>query len=125
MKNEPKKVLIVEDNADWRELLSMTVTRLGYKAVLATTGMEGVARASEERPDLILMDIGLPGISGDEATVRIKANPATRDIPVVIQTAYGFDSNAARALEAGAEEIMHKPISITDLQKLMSKYLPS
>jgi CheY-like chemotaxis protein len=123
MHDEVKKVLVVEDNADWREMLAMTIRRLGHKAVLAGTGKEGVAQALETLPDLILMDLGLPEMTGDEATVRIKANPATRDIPIVIQTAYGFGQNATRAMQAGAREIMHKPISISNIQKLLINYL--
>jgi CheY-like chemotaxis protein len=125
MAQDVKKVLVIEDNPDWRELLSMTIRRLGHDVVLAGTGKEGVAQALQTRPDLILMDVGLPEMDGEEATAQIKANPATRHIPIVIQTAYGFGATAKRAMEAGAEEIMHKPISILDIQKLLIKYLSS
>jgi two-component system, cell cycle response regulator DivK len=118
-----KKVLVVEDNADWRELLAMVIRRAGYEVVIAGTGKEGIRQASKTNPDLILMDLGLPEMSGDEATIQIKANPATNDIPVVVQTAFGSGPNAKRAMEAGAAEIMQKPISITDIQKLLRKYL--
>ena len=120
-----KKVLVVEDNADWRELLAMIIRRAGHEVVIANTGKEGIRQASKTNPDLILMDLGLPEMSGDEATIQIKADPATRHIPVVIQTAFGTGPNAKRAVEAGAAEIMQKPISITDIQKLLSKYLSS
>ncbi len=123
MANGTKKVLVVEDNADWRDLLTMIIKRLGHEVVVANTGTEGIRQASVARPDLILMDLGLPEISGDVATAQIKADPATRHIPVVIQTAFGSGANAKRAMEAGAAEIMHKPISITDIQKLLNKYL--
>ena len=123
MANGKKKVLVVEDNADWRDLLTMIIRRSGYDVVTAGTGTEGIRQASMTHPDLILMDLGLPEISGDEATVHIKADPATKHIPVVIQTAFGSGPNAKRAIEAGAAEIMHKPISIADIHKLLSKYL--
>jgi two-component system response regulator PilR (NtrC family) len=123
MPQDVKKVLVIEDNADWRELLSMTVRRLGHDVILAGTGREGVAQAFHARPDLILMDIGLPEMAGDEVTARIKANPTTRHIPIIIQTAYGLGPNATRAMEAGAEEMMHKPISILQIQKVLIKYL--
>ena len=123
MTDERKKVLVVEDNADWRDLLAMIIRRSGHEAVVAATGTEGVSKASLTRPDLILMDLGLPEISGGQATAQIKTNPLTKDIPVVIQTAFGSGPDAKRAMDAGAAEIMHKPISITAIQKVLSKYL--
>ncbi len=116
-------MLVVEDNADWRDLLAMIIRRAGHEAVVAGTGTEGVSQASLARPDLVLMDLGLPEISGAEATAQIKGSPGTKDIPVVIQTAFGLGPDAKRAMDAGAAEIMHKPISITDVQKVLNKYL--
>ncbi len=116
-------MLVVEDNADWRDLLAMVVRRSGHEVVVAHTGTEGVRQASLTCPDLILMDLGLPEISGGEATAQIKTNPLTKDIPVVIQTAFGSGPDAKRAMDAGAAEVMHKPISITDIQKLLTRYL--
>jgi CheY-like chemotaxis protein len=123
MRNGPKKVLIVEDNSDWRLLLSMVVQRAGYDVVSATNGREGVARALLEQPDLILMDLGLPELSGDQATAQIKANEKTKQIPVVIQTAFGIGSSAQRAIDAGAAEILHKPIAISAILATLKKYL--
>jgi CheY-like chemotaxis protein len=123
MGNQAKRVLIVEDNAEWRELLTMIIKRAGHEPVSARTGKEGLEQASATQPDLILMDLGLPEIGGDEATEQLKSNPATKDIPVVIQTAFGAGSAAKRALNAGAAELMQKPISITDIQKVLVKYL--
>ena len=116
-------MLIVEDNAEWRELLTMLIRRVGHEAVVARTGKEGLKQASVTQPDLILMDLGLPEIGGDEATVQLKSNPATKDIPVVIQTAFGAGLAAKRALDAGAAELMQKPVSIIDIQKVLVKYL--
>ena len=118
-----KKVLIVEDNGEWRELLAMVIKRLGHTAVSAPDGEEGVRQALATQPDLILMDLGLPEMGGDEATVRIKSDPATRHIPIIIQTAFGASAAATRALEAGAAEMLQKPISITDIQKRVQEYL--
>jgi CheY-like chemotaxis protein len=118
-----KTVLIVEDNLEWRELLTMIITRLGHDVAVAGSGKEALEKVSVRQPHLILMDLGLPEMGGDEATVRLKADPATRHIPIVIQTAFGEGAAAKRALEAGAAEMMQKPIAITDMQKLVSKYL--
>jgi CheY-like chemotaxis protein len=120
-----KTVLIVEDNLEWRELLTMIITRLGYEVVAAETGKDALEKVSVRQPHLILMDLGLPEMGGDEATMQIKADPATSHIPIVIQTAFGASTAAKRALEAGAAEMMQKPISITDIQKLVGKYLSS
>jgi CheY-like chemotaxis protein len=119
-----KKVLIVEDNDDGRELIVKVVKGAGYDVVEASTGLEAVDRALAFHPDLILMDIRLPGIDGDEATKRIKADPSTRNIPVIVNTA--FDRNSAvvrRAIAAGAAEVLYKPINFTALRDLVHQYL--
>ena len=121
---EKKKILIVEDNADCRELLRLIITRqLGCEVVEAATGLAAVDQASATHPDLILMDLGLPGISGAEATERIKANPAIKDIPIVINTAFSATELTRRALAAGAAEILHKPIELMVLRDTLRKYL--
>lgn len=124
MATKTKRILIVEDNADWREVLTLIIRRLGFDVIEATTGEEGVAQASAGRPDLVLMDLGLPRMSGDQATARLKADPGTKDIPVIIQTAFGMGPSAQRALDAGAAEILHKPITIAGIENILRKYLP-
>jgi len=118
-----KKVLIVEDDSDWRQLLSMIIQRSGHDAISATNGREAVALAALKHPDLILMDLGLPEMTGDEATAQIKGAPGTKGIPVVVQTAFGSGPNSKRALEVGAAEIMQKPVSISQVQAILKKYL--
>jgi CheY-like chemotaxis protein len=120
MAQAEKKVLIVEDNDHWRKLLAMVIQRCGYQVIQATNGLEGVERAIEAIPDLILMDLGLPKMSGAEATAILKATPATKHIPVVIQTAYTVVENAVRA---GAAEILNKPIELSEIQRVLAKYL--
>ncbi len=124
MAEKKKRILIVEDNADCRELLRLIITRqLGCEVVEAATGLAAVDQASATHPDLILMDLGLPGISGAEATERIKANPAIKDIPIVINTAFNATDLTRRALAAGAAEILHKPIELMVLRDTLHKYL--
>ncbi len=120
-----KTILIVEDNEDWSALLTMVLKRSGYDVVVAGTGKEGFEQAVAKHPALILMDLGLPEMSGDEATVRIKSDPRTRDIPIVIQTAFGVGPQAQRAMQSGATEIIHKPVNITAVQSTVEKYLPN
>ena len=88
MANTAKKILIVEDGEDWRAILALLIKRLGYETLEATTGLEAISQATTGYPDLILMDLGLPEMSGDEAMAGLKMHPSTRDIPVVVQTAY-------------------------------------
>lgn len=118
-----KKILIVEDNADWREVLMMMIQRLGYDVISAGDGEDGIAQASAAHPDLVLMDLGLPRMSGDQAIARLKADPATKDIPVVVQTAFGVGPSAQRAMDAGAAEILHKPITMGGIEHILCKYL--
>ena len=118
-----KKILIVEDNNDSRDLLAKLINRFGYDAIEADSGGEVIGKAFEMHPDLILMDIYLPDITGDEITARLKANPATRDIPVIITTALLERSARNHALHAGAAEILEKPFSITTMREVLDRYL--
>src|SRR5438093_12824570 len=100
-----KEILIVEDNEDCRELLAILVKRLGYAVVEAAMGLAAIDQGWATHPDLILMDLGLPGITGDEATALLKAHPSTSNIPVVINTAFNVGAHTNRALDAGASKI--------------------
>jgi CheY-like chemotaxis protein len=103
MRNTAKKVLIVDENDACRESLRMSIKGLGYEVFEATTGLEAIDRACSIHPDLIMMDLRLPGMNGDEATVRLKRNAFTRHIPVVINTSWTTTCNvgdrADRALD--------------------------
>jgi two-component system cell cycle response regulator DivK len=121
-----KKILIVEDNSEVRELMVLVLRRAGYDIAEAATGLGAIDQAHATRPDLIIMDLGLPGITGDEATARLKADPATRDIPVIINTA--FHKGAAlveRAIAAGAAEILYKPTPLKVFEEAARRYLSS
>jgi CheY-like chemotaxis protein len=120
-----KKILLVEDNNDVRELLALFMRRLGYKVFEAATGLEAIDLASTVQPDLIMMDLRLPEMNGAESTARLKANPSTRDIPVLVVTAYGAGIDTRRALAAGAAEILHKPLDLTTLPNVLQRYLSS
>jgi CheY-like chemotaxis protein len=118
-----KKILLVEDNNDVRELLALFMKRLGYKVFEAATGLEAIDLASTVQPDLIMMDFRLPAMTGAETTGRLKANPSTRDIPLLVITASGASTDRRRALDAGAAEILLKPIDITTLSNVLRRYL--
>jgi CheY-like chemotaxis protein len=118
-----KKILIVEDNNDFRDLLAKLINGFGYDTIEADSGREVIGKAFEMHPDLILMDIYLPDITGDEITARLKANPATQDIPVIITTALLERTARNHALHAGAAEILDKPFSITLMREVLDRYL--
>ena len=123
MAKATKKILVVEDNDDCRELLARFVKSLGYKVFEAATGIEAIDRASAINPDLIIMDLRMPGMDGGETTARLKMSPSTKDIPVLINTAYTICVDTRRALDAGAAEILHKPFPLAMLCDVLSKYL--
>ncbi|HEX7090677.1 MAG TPA: response regulator [Longimicrobiales bacterium] len=105
-----KTVLLVEDNEDNLVVYRTILDHVGYNVLEARDGEEGVSRAREEHPDLILMDISIPKIDGWEATRRLKADEATRDIPVIALTAHALEEDRERALEAGCDGYLAKPI---------------
>jgi len=118
-----KKILVVEDNDDCRELLARFVKGLGYKVFEAATGIEAIDRASAVNPDLIMMDLRMPGMDGSETTARLKMSPSTKGIPVLINTAYTTCVDTRRALDAGAAGILHKPLNLATLHAVLRKYL--
>ena len=123
MRNTAKKILIADENDACRESLGVSIRSLGYEVVEAATGPEAIEKASSLHPNLIMMDLRLPGMNGDEATARLKKNLSTRNIPVVISTACNVGDRVDRALEAGAEEILYKPLQIPMLRNVLRTYL--
>jgi two-component system cell cycle response regulator DivK len=109
------KILLVEDNEMNRDMLSRRLLRKGYEVILAVDGQRGVELALSERPDLILMDMSLPVIDGWEATRRIKANDATRRIPVIALTAHAMAGDREKAIGAGCDDYDTKPVEISRL----------
>jgi len=112
------KILYVEDNDDNVYVVRKRLTRAGFTILVAGDGAQGVAMATTERPDLILMDLSLPVIDGWEATRRLKAAPETRHIPVIALTAHAMTGDRERALEAGCNDFDTKPV---ELPRLLGK----
>jgi two-component system cell cycle response regulator DivK len=106
-----KRILVVEDHEENRRIMRDLLTHAGYEMLEAHTGEDGVAAAARERPDLILMDIQLPGIDGYEVTRRIKADPALRAIPIIAVTSYALSGDDVKALAAGCDAYVTKPFS--------------
>ena len=112
------KILLVEDNEMNRDMLSRRLVRGGYEVAVAEDGERGVEMATNDRPDLILMDMSLPVIDGWEATRRIKATPELRKIPIIALTAHAMATDREKSLEAGCDDYDTKPI---ELQRLLGK----
>src|SRR5262245_57552136 len=99
------KILLVEDKEMNRDMLSRRISRNGFEVVVAVDGQQGVAMATSERPDVILMDMSLPVMDGWEATRRVKADPATKSIPVIALTANAMVEDRERAIAAGCDDL--------------------
>ena len=112
------KILLIEDNEMNRDMLTRRLQKKGYEVVIAVDGEEGLAKAESEAPNLILMDMSLPGIDGWEATRRLKASARTRDIPIIALTAHAMTDDRDKALAAGCNDFDTKPV---ELPRLLSK----
>lgn len=112
------RVLYVEDNDDNIYMLKLRLELEDYEVLIARDGAEGVAMAKAENPDLILLDLGLPVIDGWEATRQLKANPGTRDIPIIALTAHSMVGDRDEALAVGCDEFDSKPV---DFERLLAK----
>ncbi len=109
------KVLLVEDNEMNRDMLSRRLIRRGFEVVFAVNGKEGVDLARSEKPDIILMDMSLPVMDGWEATRCVKADNATRSVPVIGLTAHAMSGDREKAIEAGCDDYDTKPVEIDRL----------
>jgi len=120
------KILITEDEPDIRELVAFTLRFAGYEVVTGSNGEEAVMLAKQELPDLILLDVRMPRLTGYEACKQIKEDPALKDTPVVFLSAKGQESEIASGIEAGAEEYLLKPFAPDQLtervRSILAKY---
>jgi two-component system, cell cycle response regulator DivK len=118
-----KKILIVDDNSDLRKLLALFLKSSGYDTVEAATALEALKQARANRPHLILMDLFMPDATGDEAMAWLKADPLTRDIPVIVTTAFLSGTLVGRAIAVGAAEVLYKPFHLKSLHVVMQRHL--
>lgn len=121
---KPKTILYVEDNEFNRKIVRQLLSQTGYRLREAEDGERGLAAALEEPPDLVLMDVQLPKLSGLEATRRLRADPRTAAIPIIVITSYALSGDAEKARDAGATAYLAKPYSPRDLLARIREILP-
>lgn len=127
MRNSAKRILIADSNDAFRESLREFIKSLGHEVFEASTGPEALDKASSIHPDLIMMEVRLPDMNGDEVTAQLKRNMSTRSIPVILNTGWTTTCNVEerinRALNAGAAEILYKPFQFPMLRDVLRTYL--
>ncbi|HET9986768.1 MAG TPA: response regulator [Longimicrobiales bacterium] len=121
--NTRKTVLLVEDNEDNLVVYRTILEHVGYRVIEARDGEEGVARARQDLPDLILMDISIPKIDGWEATQRLKADAATDAIPIIALTAHALEEDRQKALQAGCDGYLAKPVEPRRVVQEVEKFV--
>ncbi len=119
------RVLVIEDNRDNMTLIVDMLELLSYEVITAKDGQAGIELVSSENPDLILMDLSLPVIDGWAVTKRLKQNPDSRDIPIIALTAHAMAGDRERALRAGCDDYIAKPINMPELKLKIAKLLAS
>ena len=121
----PQRILLVEDNEDNRIIYRLTLGHFGYEVAEAADGVSGIRVATETLPDLILMDVSIPGIDGWEATRRLKADDRTARIPIIALTAHALASDRDRATEVGCDGYLAKPIEprrvVEEIQRVLGE----
>ena len=127
MPNIAKKILIVDGNDAFRASLRVFIKGLGHEVFEAATGFEAMDKALSIHPHLIIMDVRLPGMNGDQVTAQLRRSAATRNIPVILipgwTTACNVEEKIDRALNAGADEILYRPLQFPLLRNVMRSYL--
>lgn len=118
-----KTILVVEDHEDNRKILKDLLTCHGFGVIEAKNGLEGVQLTRSHQPDLILMDIQLPGFDGYEATRQIKADKTVKNIPLIVVTSYALSGDSQKAFEAGCDAYIAKPYSPRDMLAKIQEFL--
>jgi two-component system cell cycle response regulator DivK len=118
-----KRILVIEDNPDNRILITDVLSSLAYEVLVAIDGEEGLKMAKAEIPDLILMDLSLPKVDGWTATTQIKADETLAHIPVIALTAHAMVGDREKALEAGCDDYVSKPIDLRELASKLASFL--
>ena len=115
-------ILYVEDNFENKLFVRRVIESMGHEMIEAETGHDSLIIAAERKPDLILMDVNIPGMDGLETTVKLKENPSLTHIPVIALTANAMKGDKERCLAAGCDGYMQKPVGVSDLRREISTY---
>jgi len=118
-------ILYVEDNFENKLFVRRVIESMGHEMLEAETGQQSLELAADRPPDLILMDINIPGMDGLETTVKFKENPALTHIPVIALTANAMKGDKERCLAAGCDGYLQKPIGVSDLRRTVQEYAPN
>ena len=118
-----KKILLIEDHPEMRHVISGTLRRLGYQLLEAEDGVTGIKMTVTEKPDLVLMNLSLPGLSGFEVTKKIKANPPTAHIPIVACSGWQEKRMVAKSFQAGVVEYLTKPFSAKKIAEVIGRLI--
>ena len=121
--SDPKRILYVEDNFQNKRLVRKILSAIGYYVLEAEDGLQAIALAARERPDLILMDINIPGIDGMEATSHLKSSPDLSHIPIIALTANAMRGDREKIIAAGCDEYLQKPVDNSALVKTVRRFL--
>jgi len=119
----PKRILVAEDDRDNRHIVVKVLTREGYEILEAADGRAAVDAARAYRPDLIMMDVGMPYVDGLEASRRLKADPESADIPIIALTAFAMRGDEERARQAGCDGYLSKPCRPDTIRAAVRQYL--
>lgn len=117
------KILCVEDNPDTQRMLTFLLTKAGYEVITADDGIQGIQKAKAWRPALILMDVMMPGMSGVEAIKRLRQIKVTKEIPILVLSAYKEQALIDEAMDAGADDYLIKTVLPDDLTDIIDRYL--
>ncbi len=120
-----KKALVVEDHPDTRNILTFEMEMMGFSVITANDGRDGVKKALEEKPQMILMDIMMPLMDGRDATRLIRSNPETQDIPILVVTALANNIALRKCIDAGCNDYITKPFTFKELQTKVQDFVPS
>ncbi|MEN2985400.1 MAG: response regulator [Thermodesulfovibrionaceae bacterium] len=118
-----RRILVVDDNEDARELVKKILKKQGYEIIEAVDGEDAIVKAVAYRPDLILMDISIPKIDGYEVTKRLKSRVDFKNVPIIAFTAHAMKGDQEKALEAGCDGYISKPINVRDFPEQIKFYL--
>ncbi len=118
------KILIIEDNGDNRDILKHQLEYLGYEVVEAVDGLDGLNQVEKEKPDLVIVDVMMPGIDGKEVARRLRADSKTKDLPIIAATVLFHTEDIHSCLAAGCNDVLSKPFTLQQLKDRLEKFSP-